>query len=78
MPELNTTGVEKTGQQINQVGYSLGAGTQRLDRVLPASYDTYRELRKQATVALARGLAVAPIAMSSWSVETEGGDVPDE
>jgi hypothetical protein len=44
---------------------------------LPATYATYRAIRKNCTVALARELAVTPILASEWSVETDK-DTPEE
>lgn len=57
-----------------QVAVTFG---QRGSRPLPASYDTYRKIRKHPTVALARAVAVAPIVAAEWSVESDDG-VPDE
>lgn len=48
-----------------------------LGRVLPASYDTYRTMRKQPTIALARALSIAPVIAAEWSVEANP-DAPDE
>ena len=39
----------------------------------PATYATYREIRKDPTVALARTAAVAPIMASSWSYRAADG-----
>jgi len=78
MPDINTTGEEQTGQQIPQVAFSIGPAVQTLDPLTPRSYAAYRELRRQPTVAVTRFLSAAPIAMSSWSVESLGDDVPDD
>ncbi len=47
------------------------------DRPLPASYATYRMMRKDPTIALARALSAAPIVAAEWSVEADD-DAPAE
>jgi hypothetical protein len=44
---------------------------------LPASYQTYRAIRKHPTVAMARALSAAPILAGKWSTKAKDG-VPDE
>jgi hypothetical protein len=44
--------------------------------ISPARYSTYRAMRKDPTIALARTLVVAPVLASSWSIEAEQ-DAPD-
>jgi len=66
-----TTG-ERTGRQVVTSMGSLVGGVRRL----PASYDTYRKMRKHPTIALARALSIAPIVAAEWSVEADK-DVPD-
>lgn len=67
---------ERTGRQevVTTYGGLSGLG---LSTQLPASYDTYREIRKDPTVAMARALSVAPILAAEWSVESADG-VDDE
>lgn len=43
---------------------------------LPATYDTYRTMRKHPTLALARALITAPVMAGSWSTEADD-DVED-
>ncbi len=67
---------EKTGPQT--VGSSQVALTTDpvLSKTFPASgvtYGTYREMRKDPTIALARWLTVAPVLASPWSIEAEEG-----
>ena len=64
---------ERTGRQVvtGWSGSSMG-GVKRL----PASYETYRKMRKHPTIALARALSIAPIVAAEWSVETDD-DVPN-
>ncbi len=58
---------EITSAQI--VGFYPGmSGVGEADFVLPATYDTYRAMRKQPTIALARLLHIAPILNGKWSV----------
>jgi hypothetical protein len=40
---------------------------------LPASFKTYREMRKHPTIALARALSIAPILAANWTVEADKG-----
>ena len=44
-----------------------GVSTSRL----PASYDTYRKIRKHPTVALARALSTSAVVAAEWSVEAD-------
>lgn len=57
-----------------QVYYSPGPW---LLNPMPASYKTYRLMRKDPTIALARALTVAPVLASNWSVACDD-DVDDE
>lgn len=71
VPVLPTIG-ETTGQQvITRFPVRLFGCSH-----LPASYATYREMRKHPTIALARSLAVAPVVVGEWSVKADD-DVPD-
>jgi hypothetical protein len=44
---------------------------------LPAGYETYRRMRRDPTIALARALAVAPVVAGKWTVQSDA-DVPQE
>ena len=44
---------------------------------LAAGYETYRRMRRDPTIALARALAVAPVVAGKWTVEADA-DVPQE
>ena len=44
---------------------------------LPATYATYRLIRKQPTVAFVRAMSMAPIVASTWSFKAKDG-VPDD
>ena len=44
---------------------------------IPATYSSYRTIRKNSTVALARELAVSPIIASDWTIKADE-DVPKE
>lgn len=64
---------EKTGSQvIATAGRLFGQSP------LPASFETYRRMRKHPTIALARALSIAPIVAADWSIEKRDDDVPDE
>ena len=45
-------------------------------QALPATYNTYRTIRRNPTVALARALSAAPILAAQWTVKSRDG-VPD-
>lgn len=51
-----------------------------LDKQLSATYDSYRTIRKQPTVALARAFAIAPVVAAEWSMDADDPDParPDE
>ncbi len=44
---------------------------------IPATYATYRQIRKLGTIAMARELKVAPVLASEWTIDADD-DVPDE
>jgi hypothetical protein len=63
---------EKTGIQVlSQVSSEL------LGNPLPKGYATYRLIRKDPTIALARALVAAPILAGKWSIECDE-DAKDE
>lgn len=62
---------ERTGGQIRTLSLPLGMSP------LPASYETYRKIRHDPTIALARALAAAPIIGADWSLEA-ADDAPPE
>lgn len=62
---------ELTGAQI--VGASAMNEPERLGKVLPASYATYRTLRVDPTIAMVRALAMGPIVAGEWSIEVDKG-----
>lgn len=67
--------VEATGaQRVDSLAFS---GLNPTSRSAPATYATYRAIRKHPTIALARALSIAPIVAGNWSVEADE-DVPDE
>lgn len=61
MPNLE----EITGAQL------VTGGSTDLAQVLPKSYATYRAMRSDPTIALARALSVAPIVGGEWAVEAD-------
>ena len=78
MPQLPTTdkppamGEKTNAQVIATAGNLFGQSP------LPASFETYRRMRKHPTIALARALSIAPIVAADWSIEKRDDDVPDE
>ena len=68
----------RTGSQLTS-GSGLGSlgGLASLAPQLPAGYETYRRMRRDPTIALARALAVAPVVAGKWTVEADA-DVPQE
>lgn len=69
LSDANVTTGEQTRAQ--QVVVSYGAGAQDLTNPLPQSYDTYRAMRKDPTIALARALTIAPVVAGEWVVEAD-------
>lgn len=80
-PTINTA--ERTGQQTdkNTTDTSLLKGVfgsaQPGAQPLPSTFATYRKMRENPTIALARMVATAPIRCSEWTVEADDG-VPEE
>ena len=77
---VNTT--ERTGKQIPPNSAIGGlAILQNVDsdipKPAPGTYKTYREMRTNPTVALARMMARAPIQSAKWSVESEDEDLQE-
>lgn len=62
---------ELTGKQTVITTYGGLGALGSAQQPLPASYDTYREIRKDPTIALARALSIAPILAAEWSVEAD-------
>lgn len=54
-----------------------GEGQTELSKTLPKSYATYRTIRKDPTVALARALSMAPVIAAEWGVESAKDINPD-
>ncbi len=68
------TSQARTGPQSTAiVSASRQDGTGLLDKFLPATYETYRKIRRQPTVSLARALCVAPVVAAEWSVKSKDG-----
>ena len=76
------TGEEQTGGQVPR-GISLGSimrwgdAGKMLVNPMPASYDTYRDMEKDPTLALALNLAIAPITAAEWAIEVKD-DAPKD
>ena len=68
-------GIEQTGAQDGNV--SIGVGTVVQSNPLPKSYNTYRTMRKDPTIALARALVIAPVVAGEWRIEADD-EVDDE
>jgi len=66
-------GTEVTGPQL--IGRVTGVN--ELAKYLPATYATYRTIRRHPTIALARALSIAPVVAAEWSVEADD-DVDDD
>lgn len=64
---------EKTRMQLPGVALTYGGAGLHLSlpSPLPRTYATYRKLRTDPTLALARAVSVAPVLASSWEVEGE-------
>ena len=62
---------------IGGTGLGLLGGPATWAPRLPAGYETYRRMRRDPTIALARALAIAPVVAGKWTVEADA-DVPQE
>lgn len=67
---------ERSGPQVVGI-FRTGNRKQKLERSLTSNYQTYRTMRKDPTLALARALSIAPILASEWTVHAED-DAPQE
>jgi hypothetical protein len=75
-PEI--MGEERTVMQVPGLASVVTTyGNSNLITPLPASYKTYRDIRKHPTIALGRAMSMAPIVASDWSIKSNS-DVPDE
>ena len=71
-PQQQTAPKEKTGAQVTRaVLFSMWGDKPELYDALPASYSTYRAMRKHPTIALTRAFLAAPIIAGSWSVQAD-------
>ena len=73
-PEAAAVGTSQTDPQLVSRGW---VGQQELYNPLPASYATYRTMRKHPTIALGRALTIAPVVAAQWSYEADD-DADDE
>ncbi len=68
----------RTGPQvISGIGLGPLGGPAWPAPRLAAGYETYRRMRRDPTIALARALAVAPVVAGKWTVQADA-DVPQE
>jgi len=72
---IEATGEEKTPIQTSALIW-LDNERAALAKQLPATYETYRRIRRQPTIALARAVTMAPVMAADWSIEV-GDDAPD-
>jgi hypothetical protein len=66
---------ERTGRQSQ--GYSTGGFMGQGCNVGRPDYETYRKMRRNPTIAMARAAACAPLKMAEYSVEADDG-IPDD
>lgn len=76
-PQVAGLGEKTKAQTAGLSSVFLFADVGALSSPLPVSYATYRTIRRDPTIALARTLVAAPVLAGSWTVETKDG-VPDE
>lgn len=69
-------GAELTGRQVGHV-QSFAFGGFEFPAPPPGDYDTYRAMRTNPTIALARAAATAPIKGASWSWKADDDAPPD-
>lgn len=56
---------------------AIAFGGDELPTTLPRSFESYRTIRRQPTVSMARALSVAPVVAAEWSVGSDDG-VPED
>ena len=70
---------EKTGSQKPKIAGDVQSlwdptpGSDPFKKPDPGTYKTYREMRKNPTIAMARMLATAPVRTAEWSLEADEG-----
>jgi len=70
------TRIQSTDDGIAGVATAL-TGMDGYGPASPGTYSTYRKMREQPTIALARTIATVPIRVATWSIEANDG-VPEE
>lgn len=70
-PEAGEATKEQTG--LGGVATLFTGAFQGFGKPPPGTYSTYRSMRANPTVALARAVAMAPVRTAMWSVEAEEG-----
>ena len=68
---------EETGSQAVAMGLSTWVELPGLDDAPPGTYDTYRAMLTDPTIALARAVVMAPIVGNTWSVQSSEGTPED-
>lgn len=75
--QIEASGEERTfAQTIYLLRAILDQQRAVLDKRLPATYATYRKIRKHPTVAMTRALTIAPIVAGEWNVEADSDAPP--
>jgi hypothetical protein len=67
--------IETSGPQVAGL-YLTGKGKGELTSALTATYTTYRTMRRDPTIALARAMSIAPILAGEWSVHIAKSGAP--
>lgn len=74
MPGHDQTSPGITKAQVNEGVTFIGFNAdQALTSPLAASYATYREMRKNPTIALGRAILTGPVAAGQWTVQSKNG-----
>ena len=68
---------EQTGPQTTGMLRSIARIGRELTNPLPKSYATYRTMRTDPTIALARALIAAPVVAAEWGFEADD-DAPED
>lgn len=74
LPAMGRLFVEQTGPQLDISVFGFEGELIRST----ACYKTYREMRRDPVIALARALSIAPVIGGEWSVVAKSPDVPEE
>ena len=75
LPPLGETTGDQKKHRLTMIGGAGGSGIpdRLMQKPSTGSFDTYRKMRRNPTIAMARLIATAPIRTAEWSVDADEG-----